>query len=108
MAGCCATVTASSPSVGSGTPPAMARCACMHQSRRKMALTIRGLLRGDLMPSKVMEEIPLGHLIVGNIGGSEYPVAEPDDPRNQLTVRNAPEAVRAVIPTVGVAIRAHG
>ena len=50
------------------------------------------------MPSKVMEEIPLGHLIVGNIGGSEYPVADPDDPRNQLSVRNSPEAVRTVIP----------
>lgn len=60
--------------------------------------TIRGLLRGDLMPSKVMEEIPLGHLIIGNIGGSEYPVADPDDPRNQLTVRNAPEAARTLIP----------
>jgi hypothetical protein len=60
--------------------------------------TIHGLLRGDLMPSRVMEEIPLGHLIVGNMGGSEYPVADPDDPRNQLTVRDAPEAVRAVIP----------
>jgi hypothetical protein len=59
---------------------------------------IRGLLRGDLMPSKVMEEIPLGHLIIGNIGGSEYPVADPDDPRNQLTVRNAPEAARTLIP----------
>ena len=57
--------------------------------------TIRGLLRGDLMPSKVMEEIPLGHLIVGNIGGSEYPVAEPDDPRNQLTVRDSPRGARA-------------
>jgi hypothetical protein len=60
--------------------------------------TIRGLLRGDLMPSRVMDEIPLGHLIVGNMGGSEYPVAEPDDPRNQLTVRNRPEAARALIP----------
>src|SRR3984893_18429672 len=39
--------------------------------------TITGLLRGDLMPSKVMEEIPLGHLILGTIGGTEYPVAAP-------------------------------
>ena len=44
---------------------------------RENGKTIRGLLRGDLMPSKVMEEIPLGHLIIGNIGGSEYPVADP-------------------------------
>jgi Alpha/beta hydrolase domain len=60
--------------------------------------TITGLLRGDLMPSKVMEEIPLGHLILGSIGGSEYPVAAPDDPRNTLTVRDSREAKRAVIP----------
>ncbi len=60
--------------------------------------TISGLLRGDLMPSTVMEDIQLGHLIVGNIGGSEYPVADPDDSRNTLTVRNAPEATRVVIP----------
>jgi hypothetical protein len=60
--------------------------------------TITGLLRGDLMPSKQMPEIPLGHLILGNIGGSEYPVAVPDDPGNVLTVRDSREAPRTVIP----------
>ena len=60
--------------------------------------TITGLLRGDLMPSHTMPEIPLGHLIGGRIGGSEYPVANPGDPRNVLTVRDSPEATRTVIP----------
>jgi hypothetical protein len=60
--------------------------------------TITGLLRGDLMPSKVMDEIPLGHLIIGEIGGMEYPVAAPDDPRNVLTVRESRDATRTVIP----------
>jgi len=60
--------------------------------------TIGGLLRGDLMPAKVMEEIPLGHLIMGKIGGSEYPVADPDDAQNVLTVRDTREAKRTVIP----------
>ena len=60
--------------------------------------TITGLLRGDLMPSKVMPEIPLGHLILGNIGGSEYPVAAPDDPRNVLTVRDSRDGQRSIIP----------
>jgi len=60
--------------------------------------TITGLLRGDLMLSKAMEEIPLGHLLLGNIGGSEYPVAAPDDPRNTLTVRDSREAQRRSIP----------
>ena len=60
--------------------------------------TITGLLRGDLMPSKVMAEIPLGHLILGNIGGSEYPVAGPDDPRNVLTIRDSRNGQRTIIP----------
>ena len=60
--------------------------------------TITGLLRGDLMPSKEMAEIPLGHLITGNMGGSEYPVASPDDPRNVLSVRDSRDAVRTMIP----------
>jgi hypothetical protein len=60
--------------------------------------TITGLLRGDLMPSIVAPEIPLGHLILGNIGGTEYPVAAPDDPRNVLTVRDSRDGQRTVIP----------
>jgi hypothetical protein len=60
--------------------------------------TITGLLRGDLMPSKVMQEIPLGHLILGNIGGIEYAVSAPGDPRNVLTVRDSRDAPRKVIP----------
>lgn len=60
--------------------------------------TIGGLLRGDVMLPKVMEEIPLGHIMLGNIGGSEYPVADADDPHNVLTVRDSREAKRTVIP----------
>ena len=60
--------------------------------------TITGLLRGDLMPSKPLDEIPLGHLITGSIGGSEYPVANPNDPRNTLSVRDSREAKPTIIP----------
>jgi hypothetical protein len=60
--------------------------------------TITGLLRGDLTPSSAMPEIPLGHLILGEIGGSEYPVAAPNDPRNVLTVRDSRASPRTVIP----------
>ena len=60
--------------------------------------TITGLLRGDLTPSRQMEEIPLGHVITGSIGGSEYPVANPNDPRNTLTVRDSREGKRTTIP----------
>ncbi|MCU1292899.1 MAG: hypothetical protein JWP08_1749 [Bryobacterales bacterium] len=59
---------------------------------------ITGLLRGDLMPSKTLSEIPLGHFISGSIGGSEYPVCAPDDPRNVLTWRDSREGPRQVIP----------
>ena len=60
--------------------------------------TITGLLRGDLMLSHAMPEIPLGHFILGKIGGSEYPFADPDDSRNVLTVRDSPDAPRTTIP----------
>jgi hypothetical protein len=50
------------------------------------------------MLTKETQEVSLGHLIMGTIGGSEYPVAAPDDPRNTLTVRDSREATRTVIP----------
>jgi len=60
--------------------------------------TITGLLRGDFMLAKAADDVPLGHLILGHIGGSEYPVAAPDDARNVLTVRDSREATRETIP----------
>jgi hypothetical protein len=60
--------------------------------------TITGLLRGDFMLPAKAEEIPLGHLMPGSIGGSEYPVAAPDDPRNTLTVRDSRDGKRTTIP----------
>jgi hypothetical protein len=65
---------------------------------RENGRTIAGLLRGDLMLSKATDEIPLGHLIIGNIGGSEYAVAAADDPRNTLTVRDSRDSKRTPIP----------
>jgi len=59
--------------------------------------SITGLLRGDFMLSHEMDEVPLGHLITGEIGGTEYPVADPDDPRNVLTVRDSRDAKRTLI-----------
>jgi Alpha/beta hydrolase domain len=60
--------------------------------------TITGLLRGDIMLPAKADEIPLGHVMMGKIGGSEYPVAKPDDPRNMLTVRDSREGKRTLIP----------
>jgi hypothetical protein len=59
---------------------------------------IRGLVRSDFNPDRNMEEMPLGHWIQGRIGGDEYPVADPKDPRDVLTVRDRPEAPRQTIP----------
>jgi Alpha/beta hydrolase domain len=59
--------------------------------------TITGLLRGDFMPSHAMTVAPLGHFMNGSIGGTEYPVASPDDPRNVLTVRDTREGPRTLI-----------
>jgi hypothetical protein len=60
--------------------------------------TITGLLRGDVILPAKAGEIPLGHMMVGVIGGAEYPVAQPDDPRNTLTVRDSREGKRTSIP----------
>jgi len=62
---------------------------------------ITGLLRGDIMLSAAADEISLGHVMPGSIGGTEYPVASPDDPRNTLTVRDTREGKRRVIPRSG-------
>jgi hypothetical protein len=60
--------------------------------------TITGLLRGDVMLPEAAQEIPLGHLMRGSLGGTEYPVSAPDDPRNTLTVRGSRNAPRTIIP----------
>ena len=65
---------------------------------RENGKRITGLLRGDLMPSRVMDDIPLGHLILDKLGGLEYPVATPNDPRNVLTVRDSRDGKRTLIP----------
>jgi hypothetical protein len=65
---------------------------------KKDGVTFTGLLRGDLMLSKPTREIPLGHLLLGNLGGVEYPVASPNDPRNVLTVRESRDGKPTVIP----------
>jgi hypothetical protein len=60
--------------------------------------TITGLLRGDVMPAHLLPDLPLGHLILGDIGGLEYPVSAPEDPRNVLSVRDTREGPRTLIP----------
>jgi hypothetical protein len=64
---------------------------------------ITGLLRDDFTPVAKVSDWPLGHIITGHMGGTEYPVAEStevanQDPRNVLTVRDTPTGPRQTIP----------
>jgi hypothetical protein len=59
---------------------------------------ITGLVRADFQVNEKTEQYPLGHLISGNIGGTEYYAWHADDPANVLTVRDAPMAKRRTIP----------
>ena len=58
---------------------------------------ITGLLRDDFTPAAQTADWPLGHITQGHLGGTEYPVANPDDPRNVLTVRDTPYGPRQTI-----------
>ena len=59
---------------------------------------ITGLVRADFVVTEKREEHPLGHLISGQIGGTEYYCWKTDDPRNVLTVRDGPMEKRRTIP----------
>jgi hypothetical protein len=59
---------------------------------------LEGLLRDDFSLALARPVVPLGHLINGVVGGREYPVSDPSDPRNRLTVRDTPEGPRLEIP----------
>jgi len=59
---------------------------------------ITGLLRDDFTPVVATKDWPLGHIIEGRVGGTEYPAMNPADPRNVLTVRDTPDGPRTTIP----------
>jgi Alpha/beta hydrolase domain len=60
--------------------------------------SITGLVRADFVVTEKMDEHPLGHVISGQIGGTEYYCWKTDDPENVLTVRDGPMEKRRVIP----------
>jgi hypothetical protein len=59
---------------------------------------ITGLVRSDFVVEKKRNEVPLGHMISGTIGGTEYACSNADDPANVLTVRETPLGQRRTIP----------
>src|SRR5436190_3259212 len=58
---------------------------------------ITGLVRADFTVNEKVDEHPLGHVISGTIGGTEYYCSDPKDLANVLTVRDAPLAPRRTI-----------
>jgi hypothetical protein len=59
---------------------------------------IRGLVRTDWTPAARKAEWPLAHVILEQIGGKGYPVADSAAQENALTVRDCPVCDRTVIP----------
>jgi len=66
--------------------------------QRDKSKHLRGLLRDDFAPFESSDEIPLGHVMGTRLGGTEYPVADPNDVRNLLTVRDTPQGKRIPVP----------
>jgi hypothetical protein len=67
-------------------------------ARRLGGSPITGLVRADFNVDGPEASHPLGHRIVGEIGGESYPVSDRTSPRNVLTERDAPDAPRKVVP----------
>ena len=59
------------------------------------ARPVTGLVRSDITIDTAVNEIPLGHSLANAIG---YPVADPSDRVNVLTVRDSPTGRRTTIP----------
>ena len=65
---------------------------------RSRSGSLIGLLRSDFVLPAKSKDYPLGHLILGRIGGSEYPVDKLQSESNTLTVRDAPTDQRRPVP----------
>jgi hypothetical protein len=57
---------------------------------------ITGLVRSDITVDASTNSIPLGHSLAA--GALAYPVANPNDPANTLTVRDTPTGPRLIVP----------
>ena len=65
---------------------------------RENGKPITGLVRADFVVDAPAASHPLGHVITGNVGGTSYPAAEPENSRNVLTERDSVLAPRRVLP----------
>src|SRR6266853_54476 len=57
----------------------------------------RGLVRSDFTPSQKIDDMPLGHILLGPSGGKSYPADDPASTKSVLTVRDTPEGQRQSI-----------
>lgn len=63
-----------------------------------VATGITGKVRADFVVSEKSFDHPIGHVIVGNVGGTGYPVSDVNDRTAVLTERDSQLAVRHTIP----------
>lgn len=59
---------------------------------------VRGMVRSDFVVEKPGNDFTVSHVIQNAVGGTGYPVSDPNDLANTLTERDAPTAPRHVIP----------
>jgi hypothetical protein len=59
---------------------------------------IRGLVRSDFTLSQKIEDMPLGHIMLGPSGGKSYPVEDPASSKSVLTMRDTPTGARQIVP----------
>ncbi len=59
---------------------------------------LRGLVRSDFTLAQKLDDMPLGHFLLGPTGGKSYPVDNPASSRNILTVRGTPDGLRKILP----------
>jgi hypothetical protein len=59
---------------------------------------IHGLVRSDFTPAQKVEDMPLGHALLGPTGGKSYPVDDAASGKNVLTVRDMPDGPRQTVP----------
>jgi hypothetical protein len=64
---------------------------------RQNAQPITGLVRSDFVVEGAVPSHPLAHVILGSVGGTGYPAAEPKSKRNVLTERDSPLGTRRTI-----------
>ena len=108
MHGCCATASPSSAWDGSGMRPAPTHSSYTRRSRKKTGRPSPGCCAAISCFRRVMDEIPLGHLIRRRHWRTRISGSAPHDPRNTLTVAIPAMRSAPLIPRTEWRLRADG